>query len=232
MRAIGTLSILPLALVALACGDRKTRPDGVALSEDLRRDLELAKSGGLELASSAQTFQRAQVVSAIELPPPAPPRPSKTTKKPLRPRPAPAPKPAVSPDLRAVPEPVAEPQVAEVTPEAQAPEQVPTIEAEPAAEPLPARRPRPIPVSFPGDGDVAMEGEEEGQGGGVVVIRGGGVGEDKCELHPRGRRWPGGSLPLPGGEILDDRPTITMGGRVPVAINDRLPVGRPTFPRW
>ena len=240
MRTITKVTILPLTLAALACGQSDDHPGSNALSDELRRDLELAKSGGLELASSAQTFEQAHVVSAIELSPSAvgvarrsSPKEPKTQS--VRPRPARAPKPAMAVESNeSVKVPAREPVVvAEASPEPSAP------------APLPVPQPTHVPVSYPpadetgveGEGDIDANGEgadadgergDEGDGSVIgdiigVVIRGGAVDADHCEIHDRarGRGRPGGGLPHPG-------PVGLPGG---ILINDRLPVGQPTFPR-
>ena len=233
MRTIPKLTLLCLTLGTLACRETDDQVPADALSDDLRRDLELAQSEGLELAASAQNRQRTQVVSAIELSPATVPLRS-AVKKSARPRPAPAPKRAAAVESRPAPEPASEPVVVAVA------TREPEITPQPSAEPLPAPKPAPIPVSHPSgeetavgesetpEGDGESEGEVEGDGSVIgdiigVVIRGGHVGDDHCEIHERGGgRGPGGGIPYPG--------TVGMPGGI--LINDRIPVSQPTFPRW
>ena len=226
MRTIAKLSLIPLGLFAVACGGKDDRRPAEGLSDDLRSDLALAAAAGVELASSAQTFDRARVVSAIERPPGGTPRRATAPRKSPGRRPTPSPTPTVA----AEPEVVAEAE--QVTPQEAAAEEVvvaeptPSVIAEapaPAPMPEPPAVPRPappVPVSYPGNGG-AGSGDDRGDLGGIgpvigtvigVVIRGGGVGVDRCEIHhPRARGRPG----------------------VMIAINERFPArGRPTFPRY
>ena len=230
MRTIANLTLLCLTLGTLACREGEDQVPVNALNDELRRDLELAQSQGLELASPARDHRQAHVVSAIELARPGVPVRSAVRQKAVLPRPAPAPAPAASPVSEPAPEPVV---VAAATRE-------PEVISHPAPEPLPVPEPAPVPVRHPSDdeastadtndgdvdaGDVGADGEgsEEDDGSVIgdligVVIRGGAVGDDHCEIHDRGR---GGGrtdgIPYPG--------TIGMPGGV--LINDRVPVSQP-----
>jgi hypothetical protein len=233
VRTIAKLTLLCLTLGTLACREKDDQVRADALSDDLRRDLELAQSEGLELASSAQNRQRTHVVSAIELFPATVPLHS-AMKRSVGPRPAPAPQRTAAAESRPAPQAASEPRVVAVA------TREPEIAPQPSAEPLPAPEPVPIPVSHPSDEEMGVgdagtpeadgesEADVEGDGSVIgdiigVVIRGGHVGDDHCEIHERGGgRGPGGGIPYPG--------TVGMPGGI--LINDRIPVSQPTFPRW
>ncbi|MEJ7809597.1 MAG: hypothetical protein WKG32_04185 [Gemmatimonadaceae bacterium] len=203
MRTIVKMSALPVALVALACVDGGTKH--ATVSDELSRDLALASAASLDLASE-QASARTNVVSAMELTPESAPSKAAAPRKPVK-RPA-APKPteevAVAVETPTpAPEPVAPPQEV-AAPQGQAP----------AEEPQAGPRPQPLPPVYPGDSRTGGEGGRGPGIGGVligVVLRGGGVDGDHCEIHQRGR-----------------------GGNT--AINQRFPIGgggipNGTFPR-
>ncbi len=184
-----------MALYALACGG-----GGRATDAELGKDLALASSESLELASE-QNAGGSQVVSSIELGDAGGQVRAKVPTKRAR--------------ARAVPSLQAEVEVTEPSPST-LPVPVPTIAQgeDVAVDSRPSPRPQPMPVVYPG-GDQAGTDDQRGDGGGDgvggaigVVIRGGGTGRDKCELHDRRR---------------------------PVFVNDRFPTtfprGRGTFPR-
>lgn len=173
-----------LAIGACSRGD-------TAMSDDLRKDLEMASAAGsISLASSEIAGN--QVVSAIERTTPPAPRRIAPSQRVAKHRPAP----------RATRAPV-EVEEADVS------EEVETRPVEPAPAPaveadvLPSPRPQPILVSDGGDNDGRSGSIDRGRVlGGIitVVLRGGGVDGDECELHD-GRR-----------------------GRGRIAINNRIPV--------
>lgn len=214
-------AVLPLALLALACGRADPSAER-AMSDDLRVDLELASGAGLELASP-QPADPLKVVSALEGGPRSAPTPAKAAGVRSGRRPTPSPEPTESAEL------TEEPGEAPAEMPAETPaEEAPTTVADAAPSPAPAViRPVPVPVSYPTAGNDPIvigdagrgptRGEVAGAVIGVVlgaVLRGGevgGPGVDDCERHDRPRR------------------RGTLQG--PVAINDRMPVIRPTFPR-
>jgi hypothetical protein len=201
VRTHSRVSLLPIALVvivAAACGKSSTRSDAV-LNADLERDLKLAQSTSLDLASK----QSAAAFPLTEVPIKSSAEPSKTVRK------APGPKAvhSTTPTVKAAAEPApaveAEPQV-----DMTAPEPAPSTTTETAAAPDAPAVPRPSPVnpSPAGDGSWGRGGSGSGGGagggavlGGIfgVIIRGGGVDGDRCEIHNgRGRnRPPGGIYP-------------------------------------
>jgi hypothetical protein len=170
-----------------------------AISDELRRDLQLAATSGIELA--ATDFQPRRFVSGIEQPPGPGPERARSPK----PQPRPKAKQAPEPDVVTV-------ATAEIEPE------IVDIAAAPTEAPAPVST-VPVPVPFPTQPANGGDARDGGRGsGGVlggiigVVIRGGAVGEDRCEIHRGGRRR--GGLP-PGG----------------IAINTRFPIGNTTFPQ-
>jgi hypothetical protein len=213
MRTLMKLTVLPAALVAFGCA--KDAPEtATELSADLRKELELASSAGLDLAS-AQSASNQQVVSAIEANQSAP------TKQTAKPRRAARPKASPQPEEQDAPEPEL---AVEQTPEPEAPMQVAAVESDVVAAP----RPSAPPVVYPTGGSGAGGGYGDGDGGwgGVPVIRGGSAGVDHCERHGTGRRRRGG-----GGitdAVIGTGIAITLGGRG----GGRVGISNPTFPRY
>jgi hypothetical protein len=214
VRAIGKLAALAGVAAALACEGGRQEPASKDMNADLRRDLELASSANLGLASSSRDYPATQIVSDVERVPvskaPAPtskaPRPRRNAPaKPVRhvthASPVPSPKPV---EIKA------EPTVVATAP-TPAPEPSTAPAPEPTAEPRPAPRPTPIPGGgspypgqFPGRSPVG-DGGVGGVIGGIVgvVIRGGGAGVDNC----------------------DERD-------IPIRIGGHMPIMRPTYPRY
>lgn len=189
-------------LIVAACNGRDK-----AMSDDLKKDLDLAGStDGITLATPAA--KGSQVVSAIErTTPPAPKRVAQSQRVP-RHKPAPTP-----------PAPV-EAQKATVSEEV-APQPVAVVPA--PADPTPSESPRPHPIDMP-----SGAGTQVGRGGGSnvgtilggiisVVLRGGGVDGDECDPRTDGRR----------------RVPTSINSRFPVGINGTFPgsgrIGRGRF---
>ncbi len=209
MSAFRMAASVALAVFAVACS-RSEQSHDRALDPALMSDLESASAPTAALAS--RSFDRTQVVSAIELGEPVG---------------------ASTHDHSAAPAKRAAPRVAAAAPKVKAVELEPRIEAapqpvvvaasapaaEPAAEPAAAPapvatptagpRPTPNPVNFPEPtGRMPMPGRSGGGIGtiGGVIIRGGSIGDDDhCERHPRG-----------GTRVIFDSPVAVV---------------RPTFPR-
>jgi hypothetical protein len=211
VRTIAKLAVLPFALVAFGCA-KEEPATSTELSADLRKDLELASSAGLDLASS-QNAHAQMVVSSIEAGPKAAPVAARP-----KPRPSAKPKASPTPDVNDAPEvqpslePVAEPEA-------------PVVVAASAEPPVAAPRPTAPPIVVPTTGGVfdgGVYGDRDRRGrGGIVIIRGGHAGVDHCERHPRG-----------GGGVID----AVIGAGIGIAVNDRAPGigirGRGTFPRY
>lgn len=211
------LSVAFAATVLVACG-RQSTPANRAMNDDLKRDLAMAASAGLDLASE----QKSASFPLTEVPISSAPAPSKVLKK------ASGPKATASkrPTVKAAPEPsVAQ---AEEQPEVQAVAEAPSPTTAPVPEVSNAPavpRPSPVPVdASAGDGarGQGSGGSSAGDGGGSVlggifgvIIRGGVVDGDHCDPRTDGRnrgggrrgtfpRDPGMSMPLP---------RIPIGGR-------------------
>ena len=218
-RIVNLAAAAGAALVVAGCSAAHSADREDALAEDLRHDLELASSAGIELAGSQRG--RLTVVSAVEQGPltePVRAARSATPRALGRKRAAPAPKveepaPAPAPEVEAAATEIAAADEETVEPIARAAEPEP----QPSAEPSPA-------VVEQGSG-----GSERGRGIGTaigtvigVVIRGAvvGGGVDDCDerVHrPRGGVISAGMpLPLPG----------RVGGGV------RFPQTAGTFPRY
>lgn len=196
MRKILRSSMLTVGLAAVvvtACA-KNGAPKNRAMSDDLKRDLQLASSSSLDLAS----HQAASSFPLTEIPISSSPAPSKTLKRAAGPK-------AVrsrTPTVKATPQPTvvanAEVPQTEVTQKAPSPttESVP----DPSAPAVP--RPSPVPTD-PNGGEGAHghggSGQNPGSGGGVgaviggifgAILRGGVVDGDHCDPRTEGRRRP------------------------------------------
>lgn len=219
-----SLATLAVAAAVSACRDaRATDADA-----DLQRDLALAST----TVSLAAPRVDSALLSSLETRPQGAPEKAPVLKKAEGPR-------AVrsrTPTVRAAPvEELAaaesEEEVVEVMEEAPAPEEI----TEPVAV---APRPQPVVVDAGGSGDYG-DGNGGVWGGGTgVIIRGGGVHGDNCELHypgrggvyrgpvffPRAPNTSGGTavnLPRPSGSGVDRRGM--GGGRSDIGISSRNP---------
>jgi hypothetical protein len=174
MRSTMKLSLASLAFAAgvSACGDAKA----TELSSELARDLEMASS---TVALAAPKVDSA-LLGNMETQPKATQEEAPVVKKGAGPR-------AIrskTPTVRATPE-------TEVATAEEVQEEVEVMDIAPApeetSEPVAvAPRPQPVVVATGGSGDYGA-GNGGVYGGGVgVVIRGGGVDGDNCELHRRG----------------------------------------------
>ncbi|HJU88198.1 MAG TPA: hypothetical protein VJ672_02320 [Gemmatimonadaceae bacterium] len=207
MRTIFKLTMLPFAVLAIGCA--KDAPEtGTELSADLKKELELASSAGLDLASS-QSAGAQQVVSSIEANVSAPVKRAKAPRRAARPKVAPIPEEEQAP----------EPQEAVAPePEPEAPVEVASV----AEAPVLAPRPSAPPVVRGGGAEYPGAGAGDGGWGGVIpVIRGGSAGIDHCERHGTPRRGRGG--------LID----AAIGTGINIMVNNRGPrIGiNPTFPR-
>ncbi|HYD51388.1 MAG TPA: hypothetical protein VEA99_02125 [Gemmatimonadaceae bacterium] len=204
MRTPATL--LALSLVALAaCSDDAQRRS--ALPADLQQDLKLATT------SVALPETRANENFALETAPVSAPAPATTLRRAPGRRAVRSPAPTVA----AAPEPMpaaSEETTLEVSQTPAAATE--TADAEPVSDGVALPRPTAIPVSLPAEGSGREAGSADGgrRGGGIfgpvigVVIRGGGVDGDNCEIHDRrGRRRP----------VYDRNPGGIAGGRRPTA---------------
>jgi hypothetical protein len=204
------LSLAALAFTAglTACGDAKATD---VAQEDLQRDLQLASATTMNLAtprvdSALLNSMETKALSAPEV--------AKTVRRGAGTRAvrseAPTVEAAPDVDVAAVEE------SEEVEAESIGP--VP----EPITEPV-AVAPRPAPMVIPtaGAGDYGTGGSGGGIfGGGRVVIRGGGVDGDNCELHRNGGRRGTARGPIyfpsptaPPSTVVRPRPGISIGSR-------------------
>jgi hypothetical protein len=194
-------SIAALALTAGLSACRDASANSAAQQDELKRDLEMAASATINLAAPrvdpALLTLEGQNQSA--------PQASHVVRRGSGNRAVRSPSPTVLAEPAVEVATLDETDVSERLAEAPAPE---------SSEPV-AIAPRPVPVVVPaGTGDYGTGGGIFGGGSGVV-IRGGGVDGDNCELHRRGR---GGTIYLPpntGGSVVIPRSsgtTISMGG--------------------
>jgi hypothetical protein len=184
-------------LIVAACSSKSK-----TMSDDLKKDLDLASStDGIALASSSA--KGSQVVSAIEQTTPPAPRQVAQSRRVTKHRPAPTP-----------PAPV-EAQRADVSTEVA---MQPVVTAPAPAEPAPVESPRPRPVeTSSGSGVIVSRGGGSNAGailGGIisVVLRGGGVDGDNCDPRTEGRR---GRMPVSiNSRIPVIRGTFPGSGRI------------------
>jgi hypothetical protein len=185
MLAVG-LSALALA----ACGKNQSTANR-AMSDDLKRDLQLASSTDLDLASQ----QAANRYALTEIGQTSAPSPSVAPKRGVGPK-------AVkskTPTVKATPEPTVTTENSESQTEvaSQAPAPTPEPVPEPSAPAVP--RPSPIDPTAGGAGGHGRDGGGAGagtsDGGGSIlgtifgaVIRGGVVDGDHCDPRTDGRR--------------------------------------------
>ena len=216
MRTVVKVTLASLALVGIAgaiaaCSD--ARATETARDAELSRDLELASAQTLALAGPVVDSAN---LASLETKPIAAPQAAPVVRRGTGTR-------AVrskAPTVRATP--VAEPAAAAGEGASMA-EEASQAESEPVAVvPLPA--PAPVPAAPAGDygSGGGIFGDDRGRiGGGTggVVIRGGGVDGDNCELHrrPRGTRGPVyvPATIIPSGAPRTARPSRgTTGGSV------------------
>ena len=213
MRTVAKLVSLGLVVIAVGCSRDEGRRES-ALTSDLQRDLQLATSTvALAQPTHASNF-------ALETAPSSDPEPQITLRR--------------GPGRRAIrsrehtvaasPESMAAESIDQTLAVAETEARATESDA-PVSEGVPLPRPTAIPVSLPteGQGTVIVQGDGRGEGRGPgigtiigVVIRGGGVGEDHCEIHDgrrRDRRRP----------VYTGNPGGIAGGRTPM-------IGRGTFP--
>lgn len=226
MHKLVKFSVLPVAVLALACG-RNTSDEVPVLADDLKRDLQAASAASVELAASARDYQQTRVVSAIESPRSSAPVKRRSERKPVA-----RPVAANEPEIAKAPDPAPENTI-------DVPEPQPAEEAPAPAIDTPtnvAVSPRPTPVgSAPattdaGSGGVGGGSRGGGLGGvgeaigtiiGVVIVRGGAGGIDHCDPR-RDRRPNNGPITMPHPRYPGPRGTDIIA-------NNPIP-HRPTFP--
>lgn len=194
-------SIAALALTAGLSACRDASANSTAQQDELKRDLEMAASATINLAAPrvdpALLTLEGQAQSAPQL--------SRVVKQSSGNRAVRSPSPTVRAEPAVEVAALDETEVTETLAETPAPE---------SSEPV-AIAPRPVPVVVPaGAGDYGSGGGIFGGGTGVV-IRGGGVDGDNCELHRRGRGGPIYRVPTSSAPVIIPRAqgtTISMGG--------------------
>lgn len=211
MRTTTKLSLATLALTAALSACSQGRATDTAAQDDFKRDLQLASSTSLDLAGPKVD---PSLLNSLETNPQGAPEAATTVKKGAGNR-------AVrsqTPTVLATPETdvaaVDETDVVEALSEAPAPE----LNSEPVAV---APRPAPVIVQTGGAGDYGTGSNGGGVfGGGIgVVIRGGGVDGDHCEIHRgRGRTTSRGPVYVPNIPIIPSRGRgISISSRIPGA---------------
>ena len=226
-----SLMAAAVAFVAAACGG--SQGPTTELPADLRKDLELAKASGLELASSQRSPDA--VVSALEIAPAGKAEQGDVAPRPVRRRQAPPePAPAPSPSAEATEEaPVAsEEAVAEAVVDEVPVEAAPAeVQEEVAPAPAVSEEPQVVtgPQAIPEEGSAPVRRPRGGLGGlgGIigVVVRGGTMGVDDCAIHPRIPRR--GGIAGGGPVYIPTPPVYGTGGRERVGAGPRSRGGSP-----
>jgi hypothetical protein len=193
------------ALALAACGKNGASPNR-AMSDDLKRDLQLASSSSLDLASQ----QASKSFALTEIGQSSAPSPSLVVKKGAGPK-------AVkskTPTVKAAPAEIVDTKAEEPTVAVMA--QAPSPTTEPTPDPTAPAVPRPSPTPIDPNGGEGAHGQNgggnnpgAGDGGGSIlggifgaIIRGGVVDGDHCDPRTDRRPRHGGSYPntpYPGG---------------------------------
>ena len=200
---ISLLPVVLLAVAVVACS-KSSAPADSQLNDDLKRDLQLASSTSLDLASK----QSAASFPLTEVPVTASKAPSTSVRKAAGPK-------AVrskAPTVKATPEPTPAVETEEAQVESMVETPSPVVEPEPAPDAPAVPRPSPVNPVPAGDGSWGRGGNGGGTGGSTggtilggifgVVIRGGGVDGDRCEIHDRRGR----NRPTSGGVYIPASP--------------------------
>lgn len=194
MRTIMRSSLLAVglsAVVLVACGKNGASPNR-AMNDDLKRDLQLASSTGLDLASQ----QASKSFALTEIPQSSSRSPALTVRRGAGPK-------AVkskTPTVKAAPDASIDSKAEEPTTEVMTPAPAPTTE--PVPDPTAPSVPRPSPTPIDPNGGEGARGRNgggpnpgAGDGGGSVlggifgVIIRGGIGDgDHCDPRTDGRR--------------------------------------------
>jgi hypothetical protein len=192
------LAILGLGALA-ACGDARAN----AASDELKKDLELATSTTMTLATPKVDSS----LLSLENKPAAAPAPATRVRRGAGTRAVASESPTVeaTPDVDAA----AVDETEEVESEELAPAPAPES-AEPVAV---APRPQPVIIQTGGAGDYGVGTGGRGTGGPGVVIRGGGVDGDNCRIHT-GRQGGGTGVVYRGPVYIPRTSTQPTGVRV------------------
>ena len=207
------------AVVLAACGKNGASPNR-AMNDDLKRDLQLASSSSLDLASQ----QASKSFALTEIPQSSAPSPAPTVKKGAGPK-------AVkskTPTVKAAPEATIEAKAEEPTTEVMA--QAPSPTTEPTPDPMAPAVPRPSPTPIDPNGGEGARGRNgggpnpgTGDGGGSVlggifgtILRGGVIDGDHCDPRRDGRHGRQQRPPYNGPSTFPNIPNPRSGmpGRV------------------
>lgn len=205
--SIAAPAALILGVSLAAC----SRGTDTAAQDDFKRDLQMASSTGVALA----TPKVDPSLLTLENKPEGAPAPATTLKKAAGPRAVHSPTPTVEADATEEVAAVEEAQETEAVAEAPAPQ---------PSEPV-AVAPRPVPVVIQAGGN----GDYGAGGGGVIfggsggsVIRGGGVDGDNCEIHTGRRGRP------TRGPIFVPNPSYPSGGIGGIRTGGSAPTSMPS----
>lgn len=210
-----SIAALALSTGLMACAEKGS----TSADQELKHDLELATASTMNLATPRVD---SSLLNSMETRLRAEPQPMHTVRRGAGTRAVQSQAPTVlaTPDVDVAA--VDESNEAESESLAPAPE---------SSEPV-AVAPRPAPVVIPASGDYGS-----GTGGGIfgggtgtgVVIRGGGVDGDNCELHRRPR---GGGIPTSHGPVYIPQPTVPRTGGIFTGASPMRPrtVDRPAAP--
>ena len=201
MRRLIQWTLVPVAFAAIAC--KSDKPTQASVSDELKKDLQLASATQNIQISPDETSQKSQQELTVS------PKKAPSGPKVIR-----SPKPTV----KASPKPVQVAEAKNEIPQVTAMTAAPAPSETPSADAPPLARPASLPApSYPGAAPIPGNGS--GGVGGVIagvfgaVIRGGAVGDDDhCDPGGRGRRR-GGDVyrgPIFGGGMA--------GGRMPTPI--------------
>lgn len=208
MRKLYQWTLVPVAVAALAC--KADKPTQSAMTEDLKRDLQLASATRDIKISPDEIAPKAHQELAVR------PKKAPTGPKVIR---------SNRPTVKASATPV---QVAEVKndiPEVQAMASAPAPSETPAPDAPPMARPAPAPTpTYPSASPIPANGGSGGVLAGIfgAVIRGGVVGDDD-HCDPRGMpRRPATGRSV-GQDIFTLPGTMGMGGArgVPIGVRGR-----------
>lgn len=218
MRTTIKWTLVSLAAMAAACGKGKQQST-TALSDDLKRDLQLASQTQNIQISPDEVAPQAKQATAV--------RPKSAPQGPKVVR-------SEHPKVKASPKPVEVAEAKTDVPEVQVAQAAPAPSQTQAPDAPPMARPSPIPATtYPGTSPGAGQGNgrSPGDGGGPGIgatiggilggILIGGGDDDHCD--PRGARRPRGGRPI-GGDIYGRPGSWPTGGRVGGRIGGGFPI--------
>ena len=218
MRTIMRSSMLAvgLSVVVLAACGKNGASSNRAINDDLKRDLELASSSSLDLASQ----QASKGFALTEIAQSNAPSPTPTVKKGAGPKAVKSRTPTVKAAPDASVESKAEEPTTEVMVQAPSPTTGPTPDpTQPTPDPMAPAVPRPTPTTIDPNGGSGARGQNgggpapgAGDGGGSIlggifgtILRGGVVDGDHCDPRTDGRR-PRGRPPHSGPSTFPNTP--------------------------